>query len=71
MPTRLEAAPSSTTDFTIEDIQNSLALWWQASQSEIIATQDSHLIYGTGYNTWGVQTQQKAIAAVAHLTTHA
>ncbi len=47
----------------------SLRAWWQGSQEQLFHPQDqgNALIYGTGYNTWGVQTQQKAIAAAMYL----
>ena len=48
-------------------LHTSLRQWWQGSAQELFSPLDGELVYGTGYNTWGVQTQQKAIAAVAYL----
>ena len=48
-------------------LTESLKRWWDASADELFAPRTDELIYGTGYNTWGVQTQQKALAAVAYL----
>jgi len=55
--------------------QNYISLlepWIKSSMRHIVRHPDRPdlAIYGTGYNSWGVQTQQKAFAAFAVVATH-
>lgn len=60
-------SPSDTDSALISSLNDSLQRWWRSSQEDVWETVPGELVYGTGYNTWGVQTQQKALSAAAWL----
>lgn len=53
------------------DVLNILHAWARASEADWsdVPGQPGFGVYGTGYNGWGVQTQQKYLAALATLAT--
>jgi len=53
------------------DVMQLLHAWAKASEAEWsdVPGQPGHGVYGTGYNGWGVQTQQKYLAALVTLAT--
>ncbi len=63
--------PSSTSDLSdstfIERYQGLLRPWVKQAIAESYTPpkQPGHLVYGTGFGHWGIQTHQKAFAAIA------